>query len=80
MAGSIGGRIAGAVAGEAAGLAAASAIGAAAGPVGWVIDAAMSIGFGIAAIVEAVKKHSAQKQFDHNVDPTLEQFGIPKAH
>ncbi|NWE47903.1 type III effector HrpK domain-containing protein [Pseudomonas gingeri] len=80
LAGSIGGRIAGAVAGEAVGMAAASAIGAAAGPVGWVIDAAMSLGFGIAAIIEAVKKHHAQKQFDHNVDPTLDQFGIPRAH
>lgn len=78
MAGQVGGRVAGMIAGEATGLAAAEAIGAAAGPVGWVIDAAMSIGFGIAAIIAAVKKHNAQKAFDHNVDPTLDQFGIPK--
>ncbi|WP_297845001.1 type III effector HrpK domain-containing protein, partial [Pseudomonas sp.] len=78
MAGQVGGRVAGMIAGEATGLAAAEAIGAAAGPVGWVIDAAMSLGFGIAAIIAAVKKHNAQKAFDHNVDPTLDQFGIPK--
>jgi hypothetical protein len=48
--------------------------------VGWIADAAMALGFGISAIIEAVKKHKAQKAFDHNVDPVLDQFGIPKAH
>ncbi|MBD1554543.1 type III effector HrpK domain-containing protein [Pseudomonas typographi] len=80
IAGSVAGRVAGMVAGEAAGLAAAEAVGAAAGPVGWAIDAAMAIGFGIKAIIDAVNKHKKQEKFDHNVDPTLEQFGIPKAH
>lgn len=80
IAGAAAGRIAGMVAGEAAGLAAASAIGAAAGPIGWAIDAIMAIGFGIKAIVDAVNKHKRQETFDHNVDPTLKQFGIPKAH
>lgn len=73
-------RVGAMVAGEAAGLAAASAIGAAAGPIGWAIDAAMALGFGIKAIIDAVNKHKRQETFDHNVDPTLEQFGIPKAH
>ncbi len=59
---------------------AASAIGADAGPVGWIIDAALALGFGIKAIVDAVNKQHKQDTFDHNVDPTLEQFGIPKAH
>ncbi|WLI10681.1 MULTISPECIES: type III effector HrpK domain-containing protein [Pseudomonas] len=80
MAGAVGGRVVGMVAGHAAGLAAASAIGVAAGPVGWVIEAVIGLGLGIAAIVEAVKKHDMQKKFDRNVDPTLDQFGIPKAH
>lgn len=80
MAGAVAGRVVGMVAGEAAGLAAAGAIGAAAGPIGWAIDAAMAIGFGIKAIIDAVNKHKKQEAFDHNVDPTLEQFGIPKAH
>ncbi|WP_052130561.1 type III effector HrpK domain-containing protein [Erwinia typographi] len=80
MAGAVAGRVVGMVAGEAAGMAAAGALGAAAGPVGWAIDAVMGIGFGIKAIIDAVKKHKDQKTFDHNVDPTLEQFGIPKAH
>jgi hypothetical protein len=80
MAGAVAGRVVGMVAGEAAGLAAASAIGAAAGPIGWAIDAVLAIGFGIKAIIDAVNKHKKQETFDHNVDPTLEQFGIPKAH
>lgn len=74
------GRAVGMVAGEGTAMAAASAIGAAAGPVGWFIDGALAIGFGISAIVDAVNKHKEQKRFDHNVDPVLDQFGIPKAH
>ncbi|MCI1852515.1 MAG: type III effector HrpK [Ewingella americana] len=77
IAGSVAGRVVGTVAGEAAGAAAAEALGAAAGPVGWIVDAAMGLGFGIKAIIDAVKKHKDQKTFDHNVDPTLKQFGIP---
>ncbi|MGE9550343.1 type III effector HrpK domain-containing protein [Erwinia amylovora] len=80
MAGAVAGRVVGMVAGETAGMAAASTIGAAAGPIGWAIDAAMGIGFGIKAIVDAVNRHKEQKTFDHNVDPTLKQFGIPLAH
>ncbi|MFJ3485483.1 type III effector HrpK domain-containing protein [Pseudomonas sp. NPDC090202] len=80
VAAKVGGRVAGMVAGEAVGMAAGAAIGASIPVVGWVVDAAMSLGFGISAIIEAVKKHKAQKAFDHNVDPVLDQFGIPKAH
>ncbi len=80
VAAKVGGRVAGMVAGEAAGMAAGAAIGASIPVVGWIADAAMSLGFGISAIIEAVKKHKAQKAFDHNVDPVLDQFGIPKAH
>ena len=80
VAAKVGGRVAGMVAGEAAGLAAGAAIGASIPVIGWIADAAMSLGFGISAIIEAVKKHKAQKAFDHNVDPVLDQFGIPKAH
>ncbi|WP_279891083.1 type III effector HrpK domain-containing protein [Pseudomonas sp. GD03842] len=80
VAAKVGGRVAGMVVGEAAGLAAGAAIGASIPVVGWIADAAMSLGFGISAIIEAVKKHKAQKAFDHNVDPVLDQFGIPKAH
>jgi len=80
MAGSIAGRAVGMVAGEAAGMAAGAAVGASIPVIGWVVDAAMALGFGITAIIEAVKKHKAQQSFDHNVDPTLEQFGIPKSH
>ncbi|WP_460043547.1 type III effector HrpK domain-containing protein [Pseudomonas sp. S2_H01] len=80
VAAKVGGRVAGMVAGEAVGMAAGAAIGASIPVVGWIADAAMSLGFGISAIIEAVKKHKAQKAFDHNVDPTLAQFGIPKAH
>ncbi|SEI56605.1 type III effector HrpK domain-containing protein [Pseudomonas sp. NFR16] len=80
VAAKVGGRVAGMVVGEAAGMAAGAAIGASIPVVGWIADAAMSLGFGISAIIEAVKKHKAQKAFDHNVDPVLDQFGIPKAH
>ncbi|MCF5495853.1 type III effector HrpK domain-containing protein, partial [Pseudomonas syringae] len=80
MAGQIAGRAIGMVAGEATGLAAGAALGAAIPVIGWAIDGAMALGFGISAIVDAVKKHKAQKAFDHNVDPVLEQFGISKAH
>ncbi|MGG8125645.1 hypothetical protein ACU6YH_21705 [Klebsiella aerogenes] len=44
------------------------------------VDGAIAIGFGISSIVSAVNKHKEQKRFDHNVDPVLDQFGIPKAH
>nr|WP_288913907.1 type III effector HrpK domain-containing protein [uncultured Pseudomonas sp.] len=80
MAGQIAGRAVAMVAGEAAGFAAGAALGAAIPVIGWAIDGAMALGFGIAMVVEAVKKHKAQKAFDHNVDPVLNQFGIPKAH
>lgn len=73
-------RVGVAVGAEAAGAMAASVIGAAAGPIGWAVDALASIGLGIAAIIAAVKKHAEAKAFDHNVDPTLNQFGIPKPH
>jgi hypothetical protein len=80
IAGKVAGRVVGAVAGRVAGMAAASAVAAAVPVVGWIADAAMAIGFGIKAIIDAVHKKQDQKAFDHNVDPTLEQFGIPKAH
>jgi hypothetical protein len=80
VAAKVGGRVAGMVAGEAVGVMAAAALGASIPVVGWVVDAALSLGFGISAIIEAIKKHKAQKAFDHNVDPVLDQFGIPKAH
>ncbi|WP_019411281.1 type III effector HrpK domain-containing protein [Pseudomonas psychrophila] len=73
-------RIGAAVGAEAAGAAVASTIGVAAGPVGWAVDAVLSLGLGIAAIIAAVQKHAAAKHFDHNVDPTLDQFGIPRPH
>jgi hypothetical protein len=80
IAGAVAGRVAGVVAGEAAGFAVASAVGAVVPVAGWFIDLALGIGFGIKAIVDAVNKQKKQDTFDHNVDPTLEQFGIPKAH
>lgn len=80
MAGMAAGRAVGMVAGEGTAMAAASTIGAAAGPVGWAVDGAIAIGFGISSIVSAVNKHKEQKRFDHNVDPVLSQFGLPKAH
>nr|WP_279615938.1 type III effector HrpK domain-containing protein [Pseudomonas cannabina] len=80
MAGQMVGRAVGMVAGEAAGMAAGMAVGASLPIIGWAADAAMAVGFGISMIVDAVKKHKAQKAFDHNVDPVLTQFGIAKAH
>ncbi|SHM79630.1 Type III secretion system translocator protein, HrpF [Pseudomonas asturiensis] len=80
MAGQLAGRAVAMVAGEAAGMAAGMAVGASIPVIGWAIDGAMALGFGISMIVDAVKKHKAQKAFDHNVDPVLNQFGIPKAH
>lgn len=80
MAGQLAGRAVAAVAGEATGLAAGAAFGAAVPVIGWAIDGAMALGFGISAIVGAIKKKHDQKAFDHNVDPVLNQFGIPKAH
>ncbi|QHE96312.1 type III effector HrpK [Pseudomonas syringae pv. maculicola str. ES4326] len=74
------GRAVGLVAGEATGLAAGAALGAAIPIVGWAIDGAMALGFGISAIVDAIKKKHDQKAFDHNVDPVLDQFGIARAH
>ncbi|MBU3056839.1 type III effector HrpK domain-containing protein [Pseudomonas indica] len=78
IAAAVGGRVVGAVAGEAAGAAAASAIGAAAGPVGWAVSGIMAIGMGIGEIVNAVKERKERKAFSRTVNPTLEQFGIPK--
>jgi hypothetical protein len=80
IAGKVAGRAVGAIAGRVAGMAAADAVASAVPVVGWIADAAMSIGFGIKAIIDAVHKKQDQKAFDHNVDPTLNQFGIPKAH
>ncbi|KPY37679.1 MULTISPECIES: HrpF/NolX family T3SS translocon protein [Pseudomonas syringae group] len=80
MAGQMVGRAVGMVAGEAAGMAAGMAVGASIPVIGWAIDGAMALGFGISMIIDAVKKHKAQKAFDHNVDPVLDQFGIAKAH
>jgi hypothetical protein len=76
VAGSVAGRVVGTVAGEATGMAAAEAIGAAAGPVGWVIDGALGIGFAIEAIVEAVKKAHEKKEMSNTINPTLKQYGI----
>lgn len=74
------GRVAGALAGEAAGMALAGTIGAAAGPVGMIAGAAVSVGFGIAEVVNyfkgAAKKRRERRDFDHTVSPALEQFGI----
>ncbi|MEN1835853.1 type III effector HrpK domain-containing protein [Pseudomonas lijiangensis] len=78
VAAAVGGRIVGAVAGQAAGAAAATAIGAAAGPVGWVVSGAISIGMGISEIINAVKERKERKAFSRTVNPTLEQFDIPK--
>ncbi|WP_434702615.1 type III effector HrpK [Pseudomonas sp. Z1-12] len=80
MAGQLAGRAVAMVAGEATGLAAGAALGAAIPVIGWAIDGAMALGLGISMIIDAVKKHKAQKAFDHNVDPVLNQFGIAKAH
>ncbi|NVE26001.1 type III effector HrpK [Burkholderia glumae] len=74
----------GAAAGVEGGAAAAEGV---AGAVGGALAAAapvMAVGaavVGVAgivfAIVEAVKKHNDQKKFASNVNPTLQQFGIP---
>ncbi|WP_042859901.1 type III effector HrpK domain-containing protein [Dickeya sp. NCPPB 3274] len=78
----VAGKVVGAVAGEAAGAAAASAVGAAAGPVGWVVSGALSIGMGIAELVNFFKAKSKLKHrradFANTVNPTLTQFNIPK--
>ncbi|QOL14719.1 type III effector HrpK domain-containing protein [Dickeya dianthicola] len=78
----VAGKVVGAVAGEAAGAAAASAVGAAAGPVGWAVSGALSIGMGIAELVNFFKAKSKLKHrradFANTVNPTLTQFNIPK--
>ncbi|NPE53607.1 type III effector HrpK, partial [Dickeya dadantii] len=62
--------------------AAASAVGAAAGPVGWAVSGALSIGMGIAELVNFFKAKSKLKHrradFANTVNPTLTQFNIPK--
>lgn len=80
IAGKVAGRVVGAIAGRVAGAAAAQLVAAAIPVIGWAIDAAMGLGFAIKAIIDAVHKKNDQKAFDHNVDPTLDQFGIPRAH
>ncbi|WP_231578155.1 type III effector HrpK domain-containing protein [Dickeya chrysanthemi] len=78
----VAGKVVGAIAGEAAGAAAASAVGAAAGPVGWAVSGALSIGMGIAELVNFFKAKSKLKHrradFANTVNPTLTQFNIPK--
>ncbi|UMO89689.1 type III effector HrpK [Pectobacterium sp. PL64] len=78
----IAGKVVGAIAGEAAGAAAASAVGAAAGPVGWAVSGALSIGMGIAELVNFFNAKSKLKNrredFAKTVNPALEQFNIPK--
>ncbi|WP_226053222.1 type III effector HrpK domain-containing protein [Dickeya chrysanthemi] len=78
----VAGKVVGAIAGEAAGVAAASAVGAAAGPVGWAVSGALSIGMGIAELVNFFKAKSKLKHrradFANTVNPTLTQFNIPK--
>lgn len=69
-------RAAGSIAGRVGGMAAAEAIGAAAGPVGVVVDVALGLGFGIEAIVEAIKRAHEKKEMQHTVNPTLQQYGI----
>lgn len=80
LAGKIAGRAVGAIAGRFAGMAAASAVASTVPVIGWIADAAMGIGFGIKAIIDALHKKEDQRAFDNNVDPTLNQFGLPKAH
>ncbi|PXW48372.1 type III secretion system (T3SS) translocator HrpF [Erwinia sp. AG740] len=76
------GKVVSAIAGEATGAAAASAVGAAAGPVGWAVSGALSIGMGIAELVNFFKAKSKLKHrradFANTVNPTLTQFNIPK--
>ncbi|MBN3198054.1 type III effector HrpK [Pectobacterium brasiliense] len=78
----IAGKVVGAIAGEAAGAAAASAVGAAAGPVGWAVSGALSIGMGIAELVNFFnaksKLQNRREDFAKTVNPALEQFNIPK--
>lgn len=78
----IAGKVVGAIAGEAAGAAAASAVGAAAGPVGWAVSGALSIGMGIAELVNFFnaknKLKHRREDFAKTVNPVLEQFNIPK--
>ncbi len=74
------GRFAGMIGGEGTGLAAAETIGSALGPVGWVIDGVLTVAFIFTAIAEAVQKAHDKKAFDKTVDPTLDQYGIPKPH
>ncbi|MDE8741130.1 type III effector HrpK domain-containing protein [Pectobacterium polaris] len=78
----IAGKVVGAIAGEAAGAAAASAVGAAAGPVGWAVSGALSIGMGIAELVNFFnaksKLNNRREDFAKTVNPALEQFNIPK--
>ncbi|WP_244114410.1 type III effector HrpK domain-containing protein [Burkholderia gladioli] len=74
------GAAAGAEAGAAAGEGVLGAVGgamAAAAPVMAVGAAVVGVAGIIFAIVEAVKKHNNQKAFASNVNPTLQQFGIP---
>lgn len=74
--------IAGRAIGQAAGMAVASTISAAAGPIGWAAGAAVSLGFGIAELVDffksKAKKRRERRDFDRTVSPTLDQFGIAK--
>ncbi|KGA33953.1 type III effector HrpK [Pectobacterium brasiliense] len=78
----IAGKVVGAIAGEAAGAAAASAVGTAAGPVGWAVSGALSIGMGIAELVNFFnaksKLQNRREDFAKTVNPALEQFNIPK--
>ncbi|MGI8488872.1 type III effector HrpK domain-containing protein [Pectobacterium sp. S5] len=73
----IAGKVVGAIAGEAAG-----AVGAAAGPVGWAVSGALSIGMGIAELVNFFnaksKLNNRREDFAKTVNPALEQFNIPK--
>ncbi len=80
--GAIAGEAAGAAAASAVGAAAASAVGAAAGPIGWAVSGALSIGMGIAELVNFFNAKSKLKHrredFAKTVNPALEQFNIPK--
>jgi hypothetical protein len=74
------GAAAGVEGGAAAGEGVLGAVGgamAAAAPVMAVGAAVVGVAGIIFAIVEAVKKHNDQKAFASNVNPTLQQFGIP---
>ncbi|MDE8756021.1 type III effector HrpK domain-containing protein [Pectobacterium polaris] len=73
----IAGKVVGAIAGEAAGAAAASAVGAA-----WAVSGVLSIGMGIAELVNFFnaksKLNNRREDFAKTVNPALEQFNIPK--